>query len=216
MSKNSCLNLALVLLLLAAGCKTRPMTATADATAPVVVDATSAAVSNPSRPAQWAQPLSHPGLPNFHQVNDALYRSAQPSAEGYATAAKLGIKAVLRLRSASDKSKEDQWINAAGLALHDVPMAAWNINDNDVIRAMRILQHARHDGPFLVHCLHGADRTGLVCAVYRVLFENWNREDAIAELTGGGFGFHPLFANIPHYVRTFDVEKIKAALQAEP
>jgi len=210
MSKHSCLNLALALLLLAAGCKTRPTAAT-DAAAPTVVGSSSAAC-----PAQWARPLSHPGLPNFHQVNDVLYRSAQPSAEGYAAAAKLGIKAVLRLRSASDKSESNQWINAAGLALHDVPMTAWNIGDDDVIQAMRILRHARRDGPFLVHCLHGADRTGLVCALYRVLFENWNREDAIAELTGGGFGFHPLFANIPHYVRTFDAEKIKAAVLAEP
>ncbi|HOG50393.1 MAG TPA: tyrosine-protein phosphatase [Lentisphaeria bacterium] len=216
MPKHFCLNIALVLLLLAAGCKTRPTTATADATAPVVVGSSSVTVSSPSRPAQWARPLSQPGLPNFHQVNDVLYRSAQPSAEGYAAAAKLGIKAVLRLRSASDKSEGNQWINAAGLALHDVPMTAWNIGDDDVIQAMRILRHARRDGPFLVHCLHGADRTGLVCALYRVLFENWNREDAIAELTGGGFGFHPLFANIPHYVRTFDAEKIKAAVLAEP
>ena len=217
-------------LLLAAGCRTRPAAATpppaterpAAASAPAVAESAPVSASGPSRPvaaerpARWARPLNRPGLPNLHQVNDVLYRSAQPAGDGYAAAAELGIKAVLRLRTTDDKGALDQLAAGAGLVIYDMPMAAWDIDDDDVIQAMRLLRHARGDGPVLVHCLHGADRTGLVCAVYRILFEGWSREDAIAELTGGGFGFHPLFANIPHYLRTFEVEKIKAAVLAEP
>jgi len=34
---------------------------------------------------QWAERLDRPGLPNLHQVSDALYRGAQPQEGGYAS-----------------------------------------------------------------------------------------------------------------------------------
>src|SRR5262245_17858602 len=37
------------------------------------------------RPESWATPVAaSPGLPNLHRVNSSLYRSAQPSKEGFA------------------------------------------------------------------------------------------------------------------------------------
>lgn len=36
------------------------------------------------RPAQWASPVAvNAGLPNLHRVNATLYRSAQPTKEGF-------------------------------------------------------------------------------------------------------------------------------------
>src|SRR5262245_22773319 len=36
------------------------------------------------RPEHWASPVAaNPGLPNLHRVNSFLYRSAQPSEEGF-------------------------------------------------------------------------------------------------------------------------------------
>lgn len=162
-----------------------------------------------SRPAKWAQPLSSPGLPNLHQVSDDIYRSAQPTAEGYLAAHQLGIRSVLRLRVVT--SRHDP--AAAGLKVFDLPFNAWSVNDDVVLHAMRILSHAHRDGPFLVHCQHGADRTGLIVAMYRIIFEDWPREDAIAELTEGDFGFHPIFVNIPQYIRTVDIEKFKELIK---
>ncbi len=196
-------HLLLGLLLVAGGCRTSP--APAGSPAPATRPA--------RRPAHWAQPLTLPGLPNLHRVSQDVYRSAQPTAEGYAAAARHGIKAVLCLRTGD---METEAITGAGLTLHRVPFPAWEIRDDDVIQAMRILRQASCDGPVLVHCLHGADRTGLVSAAYRILFEGWTKDDAIAELTQGGFGFHPLFANIPHYLRSMEPEKIRAAVQAGP
>ena len=33
----------------------------------------------------------------------------------------------------------------------------------------------------------GSDRTGLLCAIYRVVFEGWTKDDAMAEMFGGDF-----------------------------
>ena len=48
----------------------------------------------------------------------------------------------------------------------------------------------RASGPVLVHCLHGSDRTGTIVAMYRIVEQGWTREAAIAEMTGGGYGYH--------------------------
>ena len=70
----------------------------------------------------------------------------------------------------------------------------------------------------LVHCWHGADRTGMMCAVYRLAVEGWTKEEAIEELTEGGYGFHSVWKNIVPYVRDLDVERLreKAGLAERP
>ena len=32
-----------------------------------------------ARPKAWATPIQKPGLPNFHKIDDGLYRGAQPT-----------------------------------------------------------------------------------------------------------------------------------------
>ena len=48
--------------------------------------------SKPARPAEWAKPVSMPGLPNLHKVSDSLYRGAQPEPEGFVNLKAMGIK----------------------------------------------------------------------------------------------------------------------------
>ena len=45
---------------------------------------------------------------------------------------------------------------------------------------MKILRDAPK--PILVHCQHGSDRTGAVIALYRILFQNMSKVEAIKEL----------------------------------
>ncbi len=42
-----------------------------------------------------------------------------------------------------------------------------------------------------IHCLHGQDRTGLACAIYRVKIQGWTRDDAIKEMYSMGFHSFP-------------------------
>jgi len=56
------------------------------------------------RPANWAEKIELPGLPNLHKVDDGLYRGAQPTAEGIKELEKLGVKTIVCLRAThSDK-----------------------------------------------------------------------------------------------------------------
>ena len=157
------------------------------------------------RPSIWAKPISKSGLPNFHQVPEVLYRSAQPSAEGMQAAKDMGINTVINLRSFHSDRDE---IGDTGLAYEHIYMKAWNPEDKEIVRFLQIVTDPKRQ-PVLVHCQHGADRTGTVCALYRIIMQGWSKEEAIEEMTTGGYGYHPLWTNLPLYIRNLDIEAIR-------
>ncbi|MEN9354709.1 MAG: hypothetical protein RL318_2034 [Fibrobacterota bacterium] len=165
------------------------------------------------RPAQWASPVQLEGVGNLNKVNDSLYRSEQPTREGMKRLAdSLGIRTVINLRAFhSDKDK----VKSTRLRLHEIDIKTWNIKDKDVIRALRIIRW-NGEGPYLVHCLHGADRTGTINAMYRMVFQNWSREEAIAEMVDGGYNFHSMWRNILDYLNKVDVKAIRTAVETPP
>jgi tyrosine-protein phosphatase SIW14 len=154
---------------------------------------------------QWAQGRSLRGVPNFHKVSENLYRSAQPSAEGMERLVEMGVKTVVNLR---DNHSDRDEIGGLNLAYEHIEMEADDPLDEDMVRFLRIVSD-KERGPFLVHCKHGADRTGTMCGVYRIVIEGWSKEEAIEEMTKGGFGFHRWWNDLKIYIRELDVEQIK-------
>jgi len=120
----------------------------------------------------------------------------------------IGILTVINLRAFHSDHAE-----VAGTALlnEELSVKTWHLEDEDVVRVLRMLKDTAR-GPYLVHCQHGADRTGTMIAMYRIIFQGWSKEKAIDELVNGGYGFHPIWKNILEYVQNVDVEKIRAAV----
>ena len=162
------------------------------------------------RPKKWAQPVPGTTLKNLNRVTPQLFRSAQPDAAGMREIEKLGVRTVIDLRDLNDDKDEAR---GTKLRLHRVKMDTWHIEDEDIVRVLAMLRR-KGDGPFLVHCHHGSDRTGVVCAVFRIVEQGWSREEAIRELKDGGFGFHSMWRNIPRYLAKVDVEKIRRGVDA--
>ena len=155
------------------------------------------------RPASWAAPVASNNLRNFYRLDEKVYRSAQPHDEEFRELEQLGIRNVLSLRD----YHSDEDAEGTSLKLFRVKMEAGEITDDKVIEALRIIKNA--DGPILIHCWHGSDRTGLISGMYRIVFQGWSKEDAIDELMHGGYGYHSMYQNIPEYIRKVDVEGIK-------
>lgn len=65
-----------------------------------------------------------------------------------------------------------------------------------------------------MHCKHGSDRTGLMSAMYRVVVENWSKEDALKEMTQGGFGQSTHFKDGANYMMKADIPALRAALSS--
>ncbi len=158
-----------------------------------------------NRPVNWAQPIKLEGVPNLHKVSANLYRSAQPTAEGMKNLEKMGVKMVVNLRSFHSDRDE---LKGTKMGYDHIYMKAWHPEEKEIVRFLKIMADAKKT-PVLVHCQHGADRTGTVCALYRVMFEDWKKEDAIKEMTEGGYKFHGVFANLIKWINGLDTDAIK-------
>ncbi|MDR0845539.1 MAG: tyrosine-protein phosphatase [Tannerella sp.] len=152
--------------------------------------------------------VSQPAGNNFHKVSDSLYRSAQPEKENLRAYEAFGICTIINLRGIhSDRKK----VFETNLKLIEIPMHTWiAANDANIIRALQAIRDAKK--PVLVHCMHGADRTGLIIAMYRIVEQGWTKQEALTEMRDGGFGYHSIWKNIPAYIEQVDVEAIRKAL----
>ncbi len=155
------------------------------------------------------------GLKNFAKVSDVLYRGEQPTAEGFAALKKMGVKTVISLRAFhSDRSM------LAGLGLYYKRMGiyTWDFKDEYVVNFLKLVTNPKYQ-PVFVHCQHGADRTGTMCAIYRAAVEGWSMSDAMNEMHN--FGFHTIWSNLKKYLESIDPKKVMgevnkaAAVEAE-
>ncbi len=165
------------------------------------------------RPPTWAQAMQRPGLPNLFKVTDDLYRGAQPTAEGFEELKAMGIKTVVNLRGRGDN---DPVADTPGLDYEHIAVEPFSSLDADeVARFLRIVRDKART-PVFVHCHYGADRTGALVAAYRIAVQDWTKDEALREMTRGGFGYHEAWKNLLIFIRRMDVEALrqKAGLPA--
>jgi protein tyrosine/serine phosphatase len=155
--------------------------------------------------AQWAQPMQVQGLSNLYKVSGDLYRGALPTTEGLQELKKLGVRTVIDLREPDGNQAK---MAELGLTYEHIPMTAFRVKDEHVVQFLRIAG-APGRAPLFVHCKRGADRTGLMCAIYRVAVQGWTKEQAIAEMTQGGFRFNHGYQNVVNYIRDASIDQLK-------
>lgn len=170
----------------------------------LLIQATSYA-SGPSRPQTWAKSIRLEGVPNLHKIDNHLYRSAQPTKEGVKKLKEMGIETIVNLRSFHSDRFE---ISNTGMGYEHIYMKAWHPEQKEIVRFLQIVTNPKRT-PVLVHCQHGADRTGTMTALYRIIVQGWSKEDAIREMMEGGFGFHGIWKNLPRWIQELDIEAVK-------
>jgi tyrosine-protein phosphatase SIW14 len=153
------------------------------------------------------------GVSNFHQVNDHIYRGAQPAAQGFAELAKLGIKTIVDLRESGDRSlSERKAVEAAGMRYLSFPMAGFGAPEDSLVAKLLALFDDVSSGPVFIHCRRGADRTGTVVACYRIVHDHWENAKALAEARSFGMSWteRAMQSYIAHY-HGFEAPKPTAA-----
>ena len=149
-------------------------------------------ISTPAarRAAKWHFQLSdHAFLrvfwTNLAQFAPGAWRANQPSPAQFARYARMGIRTVINLRGASGQSFwlfEDEACRALGMTLIDVNLSARQAPGRDRLLTLQsILTSAER--PFLIHCKSGADRTGLVAALYLIWVEGKSVAEAQRQLS---------------------------------
>lgn len=161
------------------------------------------------RPIHWAKKIEVTSLGNLYQVDSFLYRSEQPSKIGMKELEQLGIKTIINVRNIRNDHAEIRNTNMTSLQKR---MNTWTISYDEVVAVLQLIKNAQK--PVLVHCKHGADRTGAVVACYRIGFQNWTKEQAIDEFQHGGYGYHAdAFPNILRLLNQVDEQKLKSIFE---
>jgi len=148
-----------------------------------------------------ALPADLPNIPNFHVVNNHVFRGGQPSDQAWPGLAQLGVKLVIDLRREDEHSSaaEGQAVHAAGMKYVNVPMkGVVSPGDDQVSRLLTLLNS--QDSVF-IHCKRGADRTGAVIACYRIEHDHWDSKRALSEAKSFGMSWDQF--GLKRYVKAF-------------
>jgi protein tyrosine/serine phosphatase len=125
---------------------------------------------------------------NFHTVVvDQVYRSGQLDDEQlgrYITIYKL--RSIVNLRGPNPGSKwyqdELRISEQFGIVHHDFDLSARHeVSDEDLDAILRTMRNVPK--PILIHCGSGADRTGLIAAVYQYSIGHQTAHEAFSELS---------------------------------
>ena len=160
-------------------------------------------------PMKWATLVKQDA--NLYRLDDKLYRSEQLTRSDAAAVQSLGIKSVINLRF-FDRNDDRQAFGKTPLTLVNTPLLTWSITPQEVARVLWQIEQHQQNGAVLVHCYHGADRTGLISAMYRVVYQNWELSEAKREMMQGPYGFHSVWKNIEGFFTEKNINEIKQEL----
>lgn len=146
---------------------------------------------------------------NFHVVEGGvLYRSGQPTKKEMRFLEEQGIVTLLNLRYRVSDRRE---LKGTSMKEYRLKMKAQSVDEEDMLNGLRAIMSS--DKAVLVHCLHGSDRTGALVACYRMVVQDWPKEDAIDEFLQEQYGYNKAwFPNLETFLRTYDVQKAKSLL----
>ncbi len=155
-------------------------------------------------------------VPRFRQVTASIYAGGNPSSKSEGTGldaiAVAGIYSMINLQGGDVDNSISGWVSwwrqpgesreardnerllweMRGLEWYNFPLKSHapktELEDLGIRRALEIMAAATPEKPVYVHCEHGADRTGLLIALHRVLHLGWTPEEANAEWVRNGHG----------------------------
>lgn len=140
---------------------------------------------------------------NFQKVSAGLWRGAQPSDKNIKSLAQSGAKSIIDLRLDGVGTKHELLTaRKAGLNYFHLPMGYSAPSLSTVITFLDIVTNPRYQ-PVFVHCRQGADRTGMLVAIYRMLVDGWSYHEAYKEMRS--HHFKPWLVNfratVAHYTQ---------------
>jgi uncharacterized protein (TIGR01244 family) len=155
-------------------------------------------------------------IARFHQVDEHLYRGAQPTTLGLTRLHALGVRTIVNVRDDGDAAVENErrLVESLGMQFVHIPIKDGNIFNwsrriptYTVTRFFEVL--ASVPGPVFIHCKRGTDRTGALVAIYRIAHNGWDAARALAEANERGM--RPWYRGLRKQIETFDRSTIQGA-----
>ncbi|GEM_PF-696296 len=153
-----------------------------------------------------------PQINNFDVVSQGLWRGAAPSQQGMANLAQSGVKTIVDLRMAGQGAQqESQQAKQLGIKYFHIPLGFKGVSLPKMAQFLNIVDNPVNQ-PVFVHCRYGADRTGALVAIFRVLREHWTFAQAYSEMKS--HHFKPWLAGLKRVVaRVEESPKVQKELK---
>jgi protein tyrosine/serine phosphatase len=122
---------------------------------------------------------------NQHKVSEGVWRSSQPAPYQVRQYARQGVKTIINLRGERNCGSyrlEARACRMNGIRLIDIPLKSRGLPDAETLQSLSDLLN-EVEYPVLFHCKSGADRVGLMSALYLILRENRPPEEAAKQLS---------------------------------
>lgn len=122
---------------------------------------------------------------NLHQIDADMWRSNQPTPARLKQAKALGIKTIINLRGPRNDGGwrlEAEACSALGLNLVDFTARSRAAPDKKMLYDTKELFESI-EGPALLHCKSGADRAGIMSALYLLMHKGRPASEALEQLS---------------------------------
>ncbi len=123
--------------------------------------------------------------PNRHRLSDRAWRSSQPAPHDIRVMARRGVRTIINLRGERDCGTyrlEQAACEKYGVTLVDFSVKSRQAPPSRAIReAKELFESVEY--PILMHCKSGADRVGLMSALYMIFQEGAPVEEAKRQLS---------------------------------
>jgi protein tyrosine/serine phosphatase len=155
---------------------------------------------------------------NFRVVEDGvLYRSAQLSMSGFCRVVHdYRLKTVVCIRDgkSNDDQAEEEHCRQNGIRFVRLAPRNWGPIDGIVPADEELgkffdVMDDKRNYPVLVHCFAGAHRTGAYVAVYRMEYDGWTNDKAIAELRTCGYKTFDGDLDINDFLRSYRPQHVR-------
>ena len=120
---------------------------------------------------------------NFLALSETLFTGGMPKADELTEAAQRGVEMVINLAPHEVSNAlpgETELVSSLGMQYINIPVI-WNTPTKDGLDRFMDLMDENKDKKILVHCQANFRATAFV-ALYRILRERWNPDDAMADM----------------------------------
>lgn len=149
---------------------------------------------------------------NLYQVDSLLYRSEQLVKADKEMIKNIPIKTIINLRYFTRSKDKKVFQTADNIILINHPLLTWRIRAQDIAQVLQRIRKAQEQGAVLVHCYHGADRTGIMVAMYRIIYHQWSIATAKEEMLQGPYGYHSIWKNLEALFTEKTVQEVREHL----
>ena len=138
---------------------------------------------------------------NYAVIDKYVSRSAQPQKEDFAWLKSQGVTDIFNFRTMNKQKvnfDEEKEVAVQGLRYHAIPSTTIEPKEENVNRFLKEIEEVKaKGGKAHIHCMAGADRTGMYSFIYKMKNHLGTQAENIAEWCEHGFHYKKYSNLIP-------------------